>query len=200
MSLKPFLTGSRFYQLITYSAGVDDDIAHRRLHQLKLKMAQQRELPKARFIGTSSFYHVLVGSNYLMLFSAALNVAALRPPFAPLWVFGGVLWLILLMVIAFMVEKGRRSGLVLLLYSWFFHLALSVVALCVGLARWPFSWGFWLCWGGGALLIWLAWRMMNSQEMFRLVHWCLAIKMHRVHTKELQRPSEKRAVKRRKKS
>ena len=196
MSLKRFLAGKRFYQLITYSAEEDDDIAHLRLHKLKLKMAERHDLPKARFIGTSSFYHVLVGCTYLMLFSAALNVAALRPPFPPLWVFGGILWLILLMAVAFLVEKGRRSGLLLLLYGWFFHLALSVAALCVGLVRWPFSWGFWLCWSGGALLVWLAWRMINSDEMFRLVRWCLANKMRYVHTRELQRPSKKRALNR----
>ncbi|EOC1289288.1 hypothetical protein ACI09O_003419 [Cronobacter muytjensii] len=198
MSFMQRLAGMRFYQLIIYSAEVDDDIAHRRLHQLKLKMSQRQHLPKARFIGTSSFYHVLVGSTYMMLFSAALNVAALRPPFPPLWIFGGVLWLILLMAVAFMVEKGRRSGLKLLLCAWVFHLSLSGAALGVGLVRWPFSWVFWLCWGGGVLMVWLAWRMMNSREMFTLVHWCLANKMRRAHTKELQRPSEKRALKRRK--
>ncbi|ALB61014.1 FIG00553588: hypothetical protein [Cronobacter condimenti 1330] len=198
MSFMQRLADTRFYQLITYSAEVDDDIAHRRLHQLKLKMAQRHHLPKARLIGTSSFYHVLVGCAYVMFFSAALNIAALRPAFSILWVIGGAAWLIVLVGISVAIEKGRRAGMVLFLYGWFFHLILNLTALAVGLVCWPLSWMFWLCWGSGALMVWIAWRLMNSREMFNLIHWCLAIKMRRFHTTALQRPSEKRVLKRRK--
>ena len=164
MSLKRFLAGTRFYQLITYSAEVDDDIAHRRLHKLKLKMAERHDLPDVRIIGS--------------------------------WILAGALWLVLLILVMLMVEKGRHRGLQLFLFSAFFHAVLSLATLIAGLILWPFSGVFWLCWSAGALLVWAAWRMMNSEEMFRLGRWCLANKMRRAHTKALKRPSEKRALKR----
>ncbi|SPW35238.1 Uncharacterised protein [Cronobacter sakazakii] len=81
MSLKRFLAGTRFYRLITYSAEVDDDIAHRRLHKLKLKMAERHDLPDVRIIGSRRFWRVPVGCVYAMALSAVLNLAALRPLF-----------------------------------------------------------------------------------------------------------------------
>ncbi|ELQ5982995.1 hypothetical protein SMX51_003616 [Cronobacter sakazakii] len=196
MSLKRFLAGTRFYQLITYSAEVDDDIAHRRLHKLKLKMAERHDLPDVRIIGSRRFWRVPVGCVYAMALSAVLNLAALRPAFSVLWILSGAIWLVLLILVMLMVEKGRHRGLQLFLFSAFFHAVLSLATLIAGLILWPFSGVFWLCWSAGALLVWLAWRMINSDEMFRLVRWCLANKMRYVHTRELQRPSKKRALKR----
>ncbi|NCH36515.1 hypothetical protein [Cronobacter sakazakii] len=196
MSLKRFLAGTRFYQLITYSAEVDDDIAHRRLHKLKLKMAERHDLPDVRIIGSRRFWRVPVGCVYAMALSAVLNLAALRPAFSVLWILSGAIWLVLLILVMLMVEKGRHRGLQLFLFSAFFHAVLSLATLIAGLILWPFSGVFWLCWSAGALLVWAAWRMMNSEEMFRLGRWCLANKMRRAHTKALQRPSEKRALKR----
>ncbi|ELY2623202.1 hypothetical protein ACN5L3_003943 [Cronobacter malonaticus] len=193
MSLKRFLAGTRFYQLITYSAEVDDDIAHRRLHKLKLKMAERHDLPDVRIIGSRRFWRVPVGCVYAMALSAVLNLAALRPDFSVLWILSGVIWLVLLILVTLMIEKGRRRGLQLFLYSAFFHAALSLVTLAAGLILCPLSGVFWLCWSAGALLVWAAWRMMNSEEMFRLGRWCLANKMRRAHALALQRPSEKRA-------
>ncbi|ELQ6039505.1 hypothetical protein SM092_003537 [Cronobacter sakazakii] len=196
MSLKRFLAGTRFYQLITYSTEVDDDIAHRRLHKLKLKMAERHDLPDVRIIGSRRFWRVPVGCVYAMALSAVLNLAALRPAFSVLWILSGAIWLVLLIFVMLMIEKGRHRGLQLFLFSAFFHAALSLATLITGLIMWPFSGVFWLCWSAGALLVWAALRMMNSEEMFRLGRWCLANKMRRTHTQALQRPSEKRALKR----
>ncbi|ELQ5997464.1 hypothetical protein R2203_003640 [Cronobacter dublinensis] len=196
MSFMQRLADTRFYQLITYSAEVDDDIAHRRLHKLKLKMAERHDLPNVRIIGSRRFWRVPVGCVYAMVFSAVLNLVALRPAFSVLWILSGVIWLVLLILVTLMIEKGRHRGLRLFLYSEFFHAALSLATLIAGLIACPLSGAFWLCWSTGALLVWAAWRMMNSEEMFRLGRWCLANKMRRFHTTALQRPSKKRALKR----
>lgn len=195
MFLLKWISGSRFYALLAFSASVEDDIARRRLHQLKEKMAQCSEEPKSRYFGVASFFHVLVASTYALFFSAIANVAALRPTFSAIFVIAGFAWLLVLMIPTFLIEKGRRVGLVALLYSWFFHLALSLATLIYGFGFLPLSRISILCWCAGALLVWLAWKVINSREMSILVRWCLRLKMRQTLTRQLQRRSVKKRSK-----
>ncbi|SPW35237.1 Uncharacterised protein [Cronobacter sakazakii] len=66
-----------------------------------------------------------------------------------LWILSGAIWLVLLILVMLMVEKGRHRGLQLFLFSAFFHAALSLATLIAGLILWPFSGVFWLCWSAG---------------------------------------------------
>lgn len=192
MALFAWISGSRFSQLLAFSAEVEDDISHRRLHKLKLNIAQCSDAPTSRYFGTSSYYHVLVASGYALFFSAVANVVALRPAFSLLWIIAGIVWLALLMTSTLAITKGWRSGLLTLFYGWFLHLAISLATLVCGLIFQPLSLLFGLSWVAGVMLLWLAWRMINSREMANLVRWCLRLKMQQEHARQLQRRAVKK--------
>lgn len=175
MSLENIL-GANFTALLRWSEQIEDGIARRKLAQLKAQTRQFEEMPKARFIGVSTFYSSVVALFYMLLLSYISLAVALQGRFAGLFLAGGCLIFTLLIVAMSNVTKGRSLALKL-----FVVIALLQAGSLLILAIWPLYLSFSLLsailWVVSVLLLWQARRIMNGEELAKLMRWRIRLRV-----------------------
>ena len=140
------ILGANFTALLRWSEQIEDGIARRKLAQLKAQTRQFEEMPKARFIGVSTFYSSVVALFYMLLLSYLSLAIALQGHFAGLFFTGGCLIFTLLIVAI-----------------WPLYLSFSLLSA--------------ILWAVGVLLLWQARRIMNGEELAKLMRWRIRLRV-----------------------
>jgi hypothetical protein len=189
-----YLTGEVFSRLLRFSGEVSENIKKRRLYQLKEQMKAFRVMPKAYFIGVASFFHVIIGTGYLITFSylCCSVIIGTWLSITPLLVVTGLTLFVTMITGCIFIEKGYTSGLKIIRNGYLFQLLILVATLLIlpfsSLAI-PVSC---VLYAGGMLFLWLSRKLMNSNNMKEVVLWRISLRIYQYRKVQLQRRRQKK--------
>lgn len=175
-----------------YCQHVDELIAGRKLAQLKPAAAPRGhlEMPKASCAGATSYYGSVINLFYSFLISYICLAVAAKTLLGGWGVIAGFVLFILLTVANTGVTKGRAFCLRWFVATWF-SLLLGNLLVAGWLLFAPNSWLSLSLWAVSAAFLWLARRVMNGQELNKLMKWRLSLRAAAFRRQALTQPKRK---------
>lgn len=184
------IAGKKLLALIDDCQSVDEQIAKRKLAQLKEIAEAFRTMPKVYFIGVATYFASGVTLLYALL-ASYISLAIVVGRAIGIWVFiAGVVLFILLAVASSGVTTGKTYSLRLFLSLWF-ALLLSHFVVTVWLLFVPFSSVKLAFWSLSLLFLWLARKIMNGTELTMLMKWRVSLKIAQFRRLALTQPKHK---------